>query len=126
MAMCGFNNKMLSGLKMFADGLLEQVPKRAQEDKVSIEDSIKQELCEMETFLQVLAKSNQETEFLQGVTHIGVALYKQSLLESGNNNMDDVAKRYHQIADLEINFCSDQMNSIMAHFALMPTIHILH
>ncbi len=49
MGLCGFNQEMLDGLTMFAQGLFKQVPKRAQEDNLSIEDSIRQELSEMET-----------------------------------------------------------------------------
>lgn len=107
MALCGFNKEMLDGLTMFAQGLFKQVPKRAAEDNLSTEDSINQELAEMETFLQVLEESNQEVTFLKGVTYMAQALYAQSIAENGANSPEEIASRYSQTAEAEIEFCKE-------------------
>ncbi len=105
MALCGFNQQMLGGLKEFSDGLFKQLLKRAKEDNLSIEESLKQELSEMDTFAQVLEGSNQEVTVMKGITLLAQGLYKQSLAEGGDNSRVAVALRYKEISEKEIEFC---------------------
>lgn len=106
MALCGFNKKMLAGLTMFSEGLYEQVPKRAVEDSLSVEDSVKQELSEMETFLAMLQQSSKDVRFLTGVTFMAQSLYLQSLESDGDNSLSAIELRYKAVADSEVRFCS--------------------
>lgn len=105
MALCGFNQQMLDGLKEFSDGLFMQLLKRAKEDNLSIEESLRQELSEMDTFAQVLEGSNQEVTVMKGITLLAQGLYKQSFVEGGDNSRDAVALRYKRISEEEIEFC---------------------
>ncbi|MDB4984133.1 MAG: hypothetical protein JWM20_312 [Patescibacteria group bacterium] len=80
MPLCGFNQKMLDGLGLFAEGLWEQAIKRSEEDKVSIEESLKQEIKEMNIFKEILAeKDPKKVQGLHGIAFLAQALYGHAL-----------------------------------------------
>lgn len=105
MALCGFNKKMLDGLASFSEGLFEQLQKRAQEDGLSIEDALKQELAEMDTFTKVLGSTTEEVTVMKGITLLAQGLYKQSFEAGGDNSTEAVKERYANVSRDEIEFC---------------------
>ena len=77
MPLCGFNKKMIDGLRQFGEGLYDQAEKRAMEDNVSLRESFDNEVTEMDTFLAILAKKDPiRFQALTGITHLAQALYR--------------------------------------------------
>lgn len=77
MPMCGFNAKMIAGLKEFGEGLYEQALIRARDDRVSLRDSFSNEITEMDIFLSVLADADcKEKQPLMGIAYLAQALYR--------------------------------------------------
>ncbi len=54
MPLCGFNEVMLKGLTLFAQGLYEQLLKRMRSEGVTIEQALEREIHEMNVFLPAL------------------------------------------------------------------------
>jgi hypothetical protein len=106
MALCGFNKEMLDSLLGFCLALFRQIPKRALEDKLSIEESVRQELLEMNTFLGTLKNSNKDVRFLTGVTLMAQSLYSQCLDTAENNSLQEIEQRYKAVAFDEVAFCA--------------------
>jgi hypothetical protein len=99
MPLCGFNDKMLKGLELFAEGLWEQAEKRSEEDKISIEESLKQEIKEMDIFKEILAKKNPEkVQGLHGIALLAQVLYGHAL------GSDSHKESYDQGIVRELNF----------------------
>ena len=77
MALCGFNEKMLSGLRLFGVGLLEQAEERMRLDNASMQEVFSNEILEMEHFLEVLSSRDLiRYQSLVAVTNLAQALYK--------------------------------------------------
>ncbi len=54
MPLCGFNDQMLKGLTLFAQGLYKSADKRATEEGTSVEEAMEREIHEMNVFLAAL------------------------------------------------------------------------
>ena len=76
MPLCGFNKKMIDGLRQFGEGLYEQAEKRAAEDGVSLRTSFENEVEEMDFFLQILSENSNRLQGLIGVTNLAQFLYR--------------------------------------------------
>lgn len=76
MPICGFNEKMLKGLVLFAQGLYEVVQEKAQERGVSIEQGMEQEIHEMNVFLPALDEEYERLRETKGVDEAMRALVK--------------------------------------------------
>ena len=77
MPLCGFNRKMLDGLRQFGEGLFDQALKRAQDDSLSLPDSVKAEIEEMNIFLDILSVPSESARVntVLGVTLVARASY---------------------------------------------------
>jgi hypothetical protein len=62
MPLCGFNQKMIKGISMFAEGLFEATVARADEEKMSLPEAFKIELRDIGLFLQALEDKHQEVK----------------------------------------------------------------
>lgn len=60
MPLCGFNNRMIQGIAIFAEGLFEATASRAKENNVPVEDAFHAEIKEMQKFLEALENRHQE------------------------------------------------------------------
>jgi len=60
MPLCGFNQKMIQGIAMFAEGLFEATAARAAEEKMTLTEAFKIELRDIGLFLQALEDKHQE------------------------------------------------------------------
>ena len=60
MPLCGFKPKMVQGIVIFSQGLLEATLERAKETGVSIEKAFKFEVGEIAAFLEALETKHQE------------------------------------------------------------------
>jgi len=99
MPLCGFNDKMLKGLDLFAQGLWEQAEKRSKEDNVSLEESLKQEIKEMDIFKEILSKKDsKKVQALHGIALLAQALYGHAL------DTDSHKESYNQSLGRELNF----------------------
>ena len=77
MPLCGFNKKMISGLRQFGEGLYDQAEKRSVEDDVTLRKSFDNELTEMDIFLEILEKKDAARfQALIGITYLAQALYR--------------------------------------------------
>lgn len=107
MPLCGFNEKMLAGLSIFAEGLFDQALKRAKEDKVSLEQSLKQEIHEMNIFREILdSKGENELQVLRGITLLSQDLYRQSLASSAS----EIREKFFNAVQEEKEFCIELDN----------------
>ncbi|HEC30478.1 MAG TPA: hypothetical protein ENI66_00495 [Candidatus Yonathbacteria bacterium] len=103
MPLCGFNEKMLDGLRQFGEGLFDQAEYRAKADSVDMLTSFDNEVFEINTFLQILSKKDPEKfQCLVGIAHITQALYKSGQgLESPKGaflkNLDEMLKFFVEI-----------------------------
>jgi len=81
MPLCGFDQQMLEGLKMFHGGLARAVIKRTNEEKVSVEEAIKYELGEIDAFINELPNLSDEVnrERLIGIARYARAFYQGAL-----------------------------------------------
>ena len=57
---CGFNEKMVYGLGVFAEGLFEATLARAREQNADIETAFRTELADISQFLEALEAKNEE------------------------------------------------------------------
>ena len=105
MPMCGFNQKMLEGLIAFHEGLVEHgLIDRARKKNESVEQTLKNELSDMERFLGethriedpqkrevVEALTNYAKAFYQLIGTRGIGSYKQVVqdLNIFHRKMDD-------------------------------------
>jgi hypothetical protein len=79
MPLCGFNQKMLDGLRQFGEGLYDQAEKRAKEDDCTIRESFDNEIQEMDIFFSILSAKDQiKYQALLGVAHLAQALYRNA------------------------------------------------
>ena len=102
MPVCGFNQKMLEGLSTFAEGLFDQAIKRSREDSLSLEDSLKQEIREMDVFREILdSKDERKLQVLKGITLIAQELYRQGLATTP----EEIRKRFFAAVAEEKDFC---------------------
>ena len=78
MPLCGFNEKMLEGLKMFGEGLVEHgLIERSRVKDQSPSDTLDRELLDMEKFLQEMSHvSNPEIKnVVEGLTLYAKGVY---------------------------------------------------
>jgi len=93
MTFCGFNKNMLAGLALFGKGLWEQAQKRAHDDGVTIERSVKNELGELDAFLAVL-RALPPSSRTDAIT--GAALFARYLYEAADGGVghDEMQRRF--------------------------------
>lgn len=101
MPLCGFNEKMLNGLSLFAEGLFEQAIKRSEEDQLSLEDSLKQEISEMDIFREILASKGERLQVLTGITLIAQGMYREGL----DKIPDRIKEKFFSAVEKEKEFC---------------------
>jgi hypothetical protein len=92
MALCGFNKKMLSAEQDFADGLWDQLVKRSKEESLSIVDTLKLEIDEMDQFENDLRSLEdvQRVEDVIGIVYFARALYRNCFNNGGSKEVYDV------------------------------------
>src|SRR3989344_9679900 len=81
MPLCGFNKKMLDGIKMFADGALEHgIIERSQKRGVSIDEQFKKEFEEMDVFLKETEKIDKSylRKQITGATLLARGIYEEN------------------------------------------------
>lgn len=100
MALCGFNEKMLKGLEMFAQGLFNQVEKLACKNDLSFHQVLENEMIEIAAFENMLVNRSVDVTALLGATLLVKALYGQSL---GATN-EEVKNSYEGIVTKELKF----------------------
>ena len=79
MPLCGFNEKMLNGLKEFHLGLVEYgIIERSEKKNQTVQETIKKELEDMERFLKEInnIKNPELRETLRFLTEYAQAFYK--------------------------------------------------
>ncbi|MDP3882220.1 MAG: hypothetical protein Q8Q31_05075 [Nanoarchaeota archaeon] len=94
MPLCGFNQEMLKGLDYFHKGLVEHgIILRAKKKNQSWEKAIKNELSDMERFLQEThnIKDVETRELIEALTKYASAFYKLAGKE-GIRNYDETIK----------------------------------
>lgn len=101
MPLCGFNEKMLTGLSLFAEGLFDQAIKRSKEDNLSLEDSLKQEISEMDIFREILSAKGEKLQVLNGITLIAQGMYRDGLAKLP----DEIRERFFHAVEKEKQFC---------------------
>jgi len=101
MPMCGFNQKMLEGISLFAEGLFDQAIKRSNEDNLSLEESFSQEIFEMDIFREILDSKGESLQVLKGLTFIAQGMYKQG----AGGTQEEIKKRFFDAAAHERDFC---------------------
>ena len=84
MPLCGFDEQMLTGLRMFHNGLKEAVVRRAREDRITIEVAIDEELKEMDQFLKEMPDIRNPLQQMQliGITRFARSFYENALKQS--------------------------------------------
>lgn len=82
MPLCGFKPKMVQGIAIFSQGLLEATLERAEENGVSIKEAFEAEVKEITAFLEALEARHQE---LKG------KLKGRQLMDEVLNAVDDSA-----------------------------------
>lgn len=94
MPFCGFNKQMLEGLLLFGAGLWMQAEKRAGEDGKSLEQSIANELDELEAFLKVLSQlpESPRTSAITGAAMVARFLYQNAV----GNTSQEMRKRFFE------------------------------
>ncbi len=101
MPLCGFNRKMLEGLSLFAEGLFEQAIKRSGEDGLSLEESLKQEISEMDIFREILDSKGARFQVLKGITLIAQDLYRQGIASTA----EEIKENFFDAVAEEKDFC---------------------
>lgn len=99
MPLCGFNKKMIDGLRQFSEGLYDQAEIRAKEDGVSLRESFDNEIAEMDIFQQILSKK----DFIRLQALIGVAHYAQSLYRNGQG-LDCPKEKFFEAFEKQLGF----------------------
>ena len=66
MPLCGFNEKMIRGIAVFAEGLFEATLDRAEKEGNDIETAFKKESVEIGKFLNALEDKYQEVKLTHG------------------------------------------------------------
>ena len=59
MSICGWNNTMAAGLKLFAEELAEQTQKRAHEENVSVTEVPAIEIAELQSLIDSMRASEK-------------------------------------------------------------------
>ncbi|MEK7098583.1 MAG: hypothetical protein AAB908_01640 [Patescibacteria group bacterium] len=80
MSVCGWNDTMAAGLKLFAEGLAIQTKKRALEEGVGVEKVPAIEIAELKALLDAISfseKGRKELEGIFAVTMLAHFLYRQ-------------------------------------------------
>lgn len=72
MPLCGFNDQMLKGLTLFAQGLYKSAVKRAAEEDVNVEEAMEREIHEMNVFLAAL---DEHYEALRNTMDVDEAMH---------------------------------------------------
>lgn len=112
MPLCGFNQKMLDGLRAFNEGLVEHgLIERSGRKQQTIEDMLDAELADMRRFLTKTSTINDPrvrkvveglTIYAQGVYELmqgqDVSMYKE-MVETLNHLMNGMDSKYY--SDLE-------------------------
>lgn len=78
MPLCGFNEKMLEGLRMFNEGLFEHgLIERSKVKGIFVEDTLARELAEMDGFLRETGQINNQAvrEVIEGLTLYARGVY---------------------------------------------------
>lgn len=77
MPLCGFDKKMLDGLEMFYDGLIDAVERKTKLKGIRLEEVVAKEINDMHAFLRELEKleNPNDRQALIGVTNLAQALY---------------------------------------------------
>lgn len=99
MPLCGFNKKMIDGLRQFSEGLYDQAEIRAREDKISLRESFDNEITEMDIFQQILSKK----DFIRLQALIGVAHLAQSLYRNGQG-LDAPKEKFFEAFEEQLDF----------------------
>lgn len=111
MPLCGFNDKMITGLRMFGEGLFDQAEERAKIDCVSLRTSFDNEVSEMDVFLRILSeKEFGRFQSLIGITHLSQALYKSGL------GLDDPKETFLKKLEASLKFFVELDNKYYAEF----------
>ncbi len=94
MPLCGFDQQMLEGLKMFHDGLASAVTRRT-DGGASLEEAIKYELGEIDAFIRELPSLNDDVnrERLIGIAKYARAFY-QGALTNGFEREDSSSRDF--------------------------------
>jgi len=95
MPLCGFNKKMIEGLKKFNEGLVEHgLIHRSQKNEESIEQAINRELSDMMRFLEETQEIDKSSKRIitEGLVKYSMGFY----LIMRENNIED----YEEILDL--------------------------
>ena len=108
MPMCGFNQKMLDGLRAFNEGLVEHgLIQRSQRKQQTIDDTLSAELADMDRFLAKTSAISDSrvrkiveglTTYAQGVYELmqgqDVSKYK-GMVETLNHLMNSMDSKYY-------------------------------
>jgi hypothetical protein len=125
MPMCGFNQKMLEGLSLFAEGLFDQAIKRSNEDSLSLEESLKQEILEMDIFREILDSKGERFQVLKGLTLIAQDMYKQGL----GGTHEEIKEHFFEAAAQERDFCvkldNEYYENLRPNFGPIKALHKL-
>ncbi len=110
MPFCGFNEKMLEGLKLFHNGLVEHgIIDRAKKKGQSIDETIERELNDMLRFQKEMPRiSNPKVrELTQNLTSYACSFYKL-LQEKGINNYSQLVENLNNFYfEMDRKFYSD-------------------
>ncbi len=99
MAMCGFNKKMLDGLKLFGEGLYDQAVKNAAKNSLSLRESFEWEVQEMDIFIPIVAqKSAAKFQALRGIAEYAQSLYKNA------QGLDDPKNTYFEALNENLEY----------------------
>ena len=99
MPLCGFNKKMIDGLRQFSEGLYDQAEIRAKEDKISLRESFDNEIAEMDIFRQILSKKDfVRLQALIGVTHFAQSLYRKG------QGLDHPKEKFFEAFEKQLGF----------------------
>jgi len=77
--LCGFKPRMIAGIKEFGLGIFQQAKQKAQDDGLSLRQSVDVEIEETSMFIDMLKSQDPEKhEALIGVAHLARALYRNA------------------------------------------------
>lgn len=99
MPLCGFDKQMLDGLDMFHRGLADSIIRKSKEVGITLEESIHQELDEMNEFIKELQKlpNRVDKQKLIGLANYAQSFYEGSLQRSRKDSIE-----INEAMDLEI------------------------
>lgn len=110
MPMCGFNKKMIEGLKAFHEGLVEHgLIERSRLKGISIEEILQRELRDMDRFLAETHRiQNPEVrEITEAVTRYARAFYALVNKEKAGDYQNTIGFLWEFYINMDAKFYSD-------------------